>query len=228
MVRISIPHYGTTEQVDVPRVSRKNSVSLPELIARFLSVGCFCTKTINAYINHCSHLPPTSCTTIHAMRALEHPLTRPLPPPLYRCCLSWQPSLSASPCPCSLPTSTSPTPAMPWSPTAPTRTTSSAFDCFALHRSLNAPVFNHSLCRSGTRPRPLKSLLANLLRTTIQPQLTSRTFSSKPFTMKRSRKPALLRSSTTAPTFLPSISPLTSRLSTTRKIRIREFHKRIL
>jgi hypothetical protein len=27
MVRISIPHYGTTEQVDVPRVSRKNSVS---------------------------------------------------------------------------------------------------------------------------------------------------------------------------------------------------------
>ena len=28
MVRISIPHYGTTEQVDVPRVSRKNSVSL--------------------------------------------------------------------------------------------------------------------------------------------------------------------------------------------------------
>ncbi len=30
MVRISIPHYGTTEQAaDVPRVSRKNSVSAP-------------------------------------------------------------------------------------------------------------------------------------------------------------------------------------------------------
>jgi hypothetical protein len=27
MVRINIPHYGTTEQVDVPKVSRKNSVS---------------------------------------------------------------------------------------------------------------------------------------------------------------------------------------------------------
>ncbi len=35
MVRISIPHYGTTEQVDVPRVSRKNSVSLPDCTVSF-------------------------------------------------------------------------------------------------------------------------------------------------------------------------------------------------
>ena len=48
MVRISIPHYGTTEQVDVPRVSRKNSVSCAYFISYRLA---FLSRSVIALAN---------------------------------------------------------------------------------------------------------------------------------------------------------------------------------
>jgi hypothetical protein len=42
MVRVNIPHYGTTEQVDVPRVSRKNTVSLQARAMHLRYHGSIC------------------------------------------------------------------------------------------------------------------------------------------------------------------------------------------